>query len=596
MTVFSATRYAVTACIAWTTYVGLPTVTLQAATTAAIGRKIKVFALRDYHGKECSLQSFQDAKVVVVAFLGAECPLAGLYGRRLSELQKEYADRSVAFVGIDSNRQDSMTDLAAYARRHQVDFPLLKDPGNKIADVFGAQRTPQVFVLDQSRSIRYAGAIDDQYGVGFQRKKAEQRYLAEAIESLLNGKAVTASLTTAVGCQIGRVPKTEPTGEVTYAKDIAPIFNRRCVECHRAGEIAPFPLVNYDDVMGWEDMIVEVISENRMPPWLASPEHGEFKNDARLIDVERDLIKTWVKNGSPKGNEADLPPNPTFAEGWRYRTPDQVIKMNDTAFDVPADGVVDYQYYVVDPHWDEDKYIVSAEARPDNRAVVHHIIAYLIAPGVDPREDHDRRMLVGYAPGSPPTVLGEGLAIHVEAGSKLLFEMHYTPNGVAQTDLSYIGVTFTERDKVKNVVNGRAAINHKFTIPPQTDNYEVVAKYKSREDELLLRMMPHMHLRGKAFKYEAIYPDDRREVLLDVPAYDFNWQLSYELSTPKLLLKGTRIVCTAHYNNSASNRSNPDPAASVRWGQQSWEEMMIGFFDVVPANYERQASKASLNK
>ena len=575
-------------------YLGTLASPSPATTTRTAASPIKDFTLRDYHGQERSLEEFRDAEVVVVAFLGAECPLARLYGRRLNELQKEFGDSSVKFIGVNSNRQDSMTELAGYARAQQVDFPLLKDPGNKVADQFGAQRTPHVFVLDRRRAIRYSGAVDDQYGIGFQRKKPTKRHLAEAISDLLNNQPVATATTAVVGCQIGRVPKTEPTGEVTYTKDIAPIFNRRCVECHRAGEIAPFPLVEYDDVMGWEDMIVEVISENRMPPWLANPAHGEFKNDSRLTDAEKDLINTWVKNGSPKGNEADLPAAPEFAEGWRYRQPDQVIHMNDKAFDVPADGVVDYEYYVVDPKWEEDKYIVAAEARPGNRAVVHHIIAYLIDPGVDPREDRDRRMLVGYAPGSPPTVVGEGLAIHVPAGSKLLFEMHYTPNGVAQSDLSYIGVTFTDREKVRNVVNGRAAINHKFAIPPHAEDYEVVAKYKSREDELLLRMMPHMHLRGKAFRYEAIYPDDRREVLLDVPAYDFNWQLSYELARPKLLPKGTRIVCTAHYNNSASNRSNPDPSAEVEWGQQSWEEMMIGFFDVVSADYEPQAKKTAM--
>jgi hypothetical protein len=383
----------------------------------------------------------------------------------------------------------------------------------------------------------------------------------------------------------------EPTGEVTYSKHIAPIFQARCAECHRPGEIAPFPLLSYDDAMGWEETILEVIADNRMPPWLANPKHGKFKNDARLSDEEKELIGAWVKNGSPEGDKADLPEPRQFAEGWRHREPDQVVRMNDKPFDVPAEGVVDYQYYVVDPGWTEDKYIVSAEARPDNRAVVHHIIAYVIGPGVDPHEDHDRRMLVGYAPGSPPTVVGEGRAIRIEAGSKLLFEMHYTPNGVAQSDLSYIGVTFTDPEKVKSLVEGRAAINPRFEIPPQADNHEVVAKYKSRRNELMLRMMPHMHLRGKSFRYEAIYPDKSREVLLDVPAYDFNWQLSYELAKPKLLPKGTEVVCTAVYDNSANNPSNPDPGKAVHWGQQSWDEMMIGFFDVVAADDERQEVK-----
>ena len=567
--------------------------TLQAGETPAIGSAIEDFTLRDATGTERSLSDFADAKVVVVAFLGVECPLAKLYAQRLEQLQAEFKDQPVKFVGVDANRQDSVDELAKFVADQGVTFPLLKDRDNVIADRFQAERTPQAFVLDQTRRIRYAGAIDDQYGIGIQRKEATERYVADAIAALLTDKTVARPVVPAIGCQIGRVSTAPSSGDVTYAKHIAPIFQQKCAECHRAGEIAPFPLLTYDDALGWEETILEVIADDRMPPWLANPKHGEFKNDARLTDEEKSLIRTWVKNGSPEGDAADLPEPPKFAEGWRHREPDQVIHMNDKPFNVPADGVVDYQYYVVDPKWDEDKYIVSAEARPDNRAVVHHIIAYLIPPGVDPRKDHDRRMLVGYAPGSPPTVAPEGLAIHIPAGTKLLFEMHYTPNGVAQSDLSYIGVTFTDPQRVTNLIEGRAAINHKFEIPPQAENHEVIAKYTARKDELLMRMMPHMHLRGKAFRYEAIYPDKSREVLLDVPKYDFNWQLSYELAKPKRLPKGTQVICTAHYDNSTKNPSNPDPNSAIHWGEQSWDEMMIGFFDVVAADGERHATTAT---
>jgi peroxiredoxin len=548
-----------------------------------IGRHVNNFTLRDYRGADRSLDEFSEAKLVVVAFLGSECPLANLYGSRLSQLQDEYQDKAVQVIGINSNRQDSVADVKEYAERQTIEFPLLKDPANKIADAFGAERTPQVFVLDQSRTIRYSGAIDDQYGVGVQRRKANQRYLAEAIDNLLADKPVATPTTVSAGCLIGRHRESPPTGEVTYSKDIAPIFNRHCVECHREGEMAPFSLLSYDDVLGWEDTIVEVISAGRMPPWFADPQHGEFKNDARLSESDKELIRQWVKYGSPKGDEADLPEPPTFAEGWRIQNPDQVVKMDDKPFNVPSEGVVDYQHFIVDPDWKEDKYVIAAEARPGNRAVVHHIIAYLVPPGSDPRKDRSRMMLVGYAPGSPPNVMANGLAIHVPAGSKLLFELHYTPNGVEQTDLSYVGFQFTDRDSVKKFVEGRAVVNEDFAIPPGAKDHEVVADYRSRRDELLLKMVPHMHLRGKSFRFEAVYPDKRREVLLNVPAYDFNWQLNYILAEPKLLPKGTKIVCTAHFDNSAENPANPDPSAEVRWGEQSWDEMMIGFLDVVAA-------------
>jgi len=327
-----------------------------------------------------------------------------------------------------------------------------------------------------------------------------------------------------------------------------------------------------------------------MPPLFANPKHGTFRNDARLPDEEKQLIRTWISNGMPEGDQSQLPEPPQFAEGWRIPKPDQVIKIRDEAFKIPAEGVVDYQYFRVDPGWTEDKFVVASEARPDNVAVVHHIIAYVIEPGSDGRKGKDRRMMVGYAPGSTPQILDEGTAMHVKAGSQIVFEMHYTPNGTAQTDLSHIGLKFTDKQNVKRLLRGGAAINHDFEIPAGAANHTVEADYRSRRDELLLEMTPHMHVRGKSFRYEAFYPDGKREVLLDVPNYDFNWQLSYELAEPKLLPKGTRIHCIATYDNSKANLVNPDPNRSVHWGDQSWEEMMIGFFNVVDPDKPRTLS------
>lgn len=283
----------------------------------------------------------------------------------------------------------------------------------------------------------------------------------------------------------------------------------------------------------------------------------------------------------PEGDRSELPVPPKFADGWRIPQPDQIIKIRDKPFEIPAEGIVDYQYFLVDPGWAEDKFVVASEARPDNVAVVHHIIAYVIPPGSDGRNGKDRRMLVGYAPGSTPNVLDADTAMHVPAGSKLVFEMHYTPNGTPQTDLSHIGLKFTDKKNVKRLLRGAAAINHDFEIPAGAKHHIVEAEYRSRKDELLLEMTPHMHVRGKSFRYEAVFPDGKSEVLLDVPRYDFNWQLSYKLAKPRLLPKGTRIRCIAGFDNSDQNLVNPDPTRPVRWGDQSWEEMMIGFFNVV---------------
>lgn len=298
----------------------------------------------------------------------------------MTDIQNRYKDRGVQIIGVNSNTQDSLTEMNAYVHRHEIGFPTLKDLGNKVADAVGAKRITEVFLLDRDRRVRYHGRIDDQYGVGYSRESESQSELSVAIEELLDGKEVSNPSTTAVGCHIGRVKHVEPTGAVTFNKHIAPILNNHCVSCHRAGEVAPFTLTSYDDVLGWEDTILEVIADNRMPPWYADPDHGSFSNDPRLSDSERELISTWVDNGMPEGDARDLPQAPEFVEGWRIGKPDKVYKMPE-AFPVPAEGVVEYKYFTVDPEWDEDKYIVATEARPGNRSVVHHIIAYVIPPG-----------------------------------------------------------------------------------------------------------------------------------------------------------------------------------------------------------------------
>ncbi len=548
-----------------------------------VGKKVEKFRLKDGYGQEHALADVH-SDLVVVAFLGTECPLAKLYAPRLESLKQRFAQRGVTFLGINANVQDLPTELVAYAQRHQLTFPILKDLGNRVADVFGAKRTPEVFVLDRDRIVRYHGRIDDQYAVGVQRLEVQREDLAEALEELLAGKPVSVAETKAPGCFIGRVRKTPPQGEITYAEHIAPIFNARCVECHRPGQIAPFSLTSYAAAEGWGDTIAEVIEDERMPPWGASPAHGKFANDTRLSDAEKETILTWIENGMPQGDLSKLPPKPQFAEGWRIPEPDQVVYMDDKPFTVPAEGVVDYQYFEVDPGFTEDKYIWAAEARPDNLAVVHHIIVYIVPPGAEKRNFGKHGIIDGYAPGNQPLVLPEGVARFVPAGSKFLFEMHYTPNGSVQKDRSYVGFKFLPKDQVKKRLFGGAAMNRKFRIPAGESDHEVVAEKTIKHDVMLLSLTPHMHVRGKSFRYKAFYPDGKSEILLDVPRYDFNWQFTYNLAEPKRLPRGTKIFCTAKFDNSEDNPFNPDPNRVVEWGDQSWEEMMIGFYSVVAAD------------
>ena len=552
-----------------------------------LGKTIDNFELADFRGKQFSLAELKERKAIVVAFVGVECPLVAHYASRLQELAAKYESNGVALIAIDSNQQDSLTELGAFARRHKLEIPVLKDPGNKVADAFSAQRTPEVFILDQDRRVVFHGRIDDQFTYSKQGPNIEHAYLTDALDQLLADQKIIAPHAEPVGCHIGRVLTPKSNSDVTYSKQIARIFQDRCVRCHRPGEIGPFALTSYDEVVGWAEMIREVVQEQRMPPWHANPEHGKFINEARLSDEEKDQIVRWVAAGAPEGNKADLPPPREYTVGWQIGQPDTVIYMSDKPYNVPAKGEIRYQYFRIDPGFKEDKWVQMAECRPGNRAVVHHIIVGIVPPGGRFGEQNNiggvhSDWLTATAPGARPLILKEGMAKLIPAGSQLVFQMHYTPNGTAQEDRSSVGLVFADPKTVKRTVGTDKAAFQAFRIPPGANNHHVDAYHRFDRDMLMLAMFPHMHLRGKAFRYTAIYPDGKEEILLDVPRFDFAWQCSYELAEPKKMPQGTRLHCEAWFDNSEENLANPDPSATVRWGDQTWEEMMIGYFDATP--------------
>jgi peroxiredoxin len=561
---------------------------------SSLGRTVGDFALNDPTGAKRSLAEWKDRPVLVVVFLGTECPLAKLYGRRLAELDAKYAGGGVQIIGVNSNQQDTLQELAAYANKFEIKFPLLKDPGAKVADQFGATRTPEAFVLDQNRVVRYQGRIDDQYGVGAARNQPTKNELADAVEALLADKPVATPMTEAVGCLIGRREPSHATGQVTYSKDIAPILQNRCVGCHREGEVAPFTLTDYADVAAWSDMCLEVIDSGRMPPWGANPAHGEFANDARLSDAEKELFRKWVASGAPEGDPAELPPPRQFTDGWSIPKPDVVYKMPEE-FEVPATGTVPYKYFIFDPGFKEDKWVYSAEARPGNREVVHHLILFYIPPEQDGPEPEDalRNAVAAFAPGMAPVNGHEAYAVKIPAGSKLAFQVHYTPNGTPQKDRSEAGLLFADPAKVQHQIRIVAALNVKFLIPPGVPDYPITAERAFKRDTMLYTMTPHMHYRGKSFRFTAKYPDGREEILLDVPRYDFNWQIVYLLKKPKFMPAGTVIHLDGHFDNSASNPLNPDPKQTVYWGDQTWDEMMLGSMTVSDVNDAVKAARSS---
>lgn len=384
----------------------------------------------------------------------------------------------------------------------------------------------------------------------------------------------------------------------TFSKDVAPILQQNCQTCHRPGEPTPFSLLSYKEARPWAAAIKEAVVGRKMPPWFADPHFGKFSNDRTMSQKDIDTIVAWANGGAPEGNPKDLPKPSAFTEGWIIGKPDLTVSM-PAKYEVPAAGTIDYQYILVPLNLTEDKWVQMAEVRPGNRAVVHHVIAYVRPPGskwmADAKpgvpyvpkkggESGANEFLVGYAPGMPPDVLPEGQGKLIKAGSDVILQMHYTANGKAAEDQTTIGMIYA-RTTPKERVYTIAATTNKFVIPPGDPNYEVDAAFEFGADTKVERLMPHMHLRGKDFRFTAVYPTGEKEVLLNVPHYDFNWQLVYQPARELIMPKGSRLECVAHYDNSPNNPANPDATKEVRYGDQSWEEMMFGFFDVsIPAD------------
>ena len=566
---------------------------------AGTAKPVAPFVLNDSRGAVVKSADFADSKCLVVAFLGTECPLAKLYGPRLQSLAKEYEPRGVKVLAINANQQDSITEIAAYVKQHGIEFPILKDPGQKVADQFEAVRTPAVFVLNPLGVVLYRGRVDDQYIVGVQRDAAQREDLRQALDEVLAGKPVSVARTESIGCLIGRAREAKSDSSVTYSQQVSRILQAHCVECHRPGEIGPFPLLTYDDAQGWGDMIAEVVSDRRMPPWHADPAHGKFSNDRSLPGEDRETLLTWVKNGCPEGDRSQLPPERKFTEGWQLtKAPDLVVKLRDKPYAIPASAGpngLSYQNFVVNPKITTDKWVSEMEVIPGNRAVVHHIIVYVQPQGKQPG---GQVFLCAYVPGTRAKPLAAGYAKKIKAGSWLRFQVHYTPNGSPQEDLSQVGLIYADPKTITHQVLTTEVNNHKFSIEPGLDNQTFTAvSQASPIDTIMMSMSPHMHLRGKSFKYELELPDGKRQTLLDVPKYDFNWQTSYRLAEPLTIPAGAKLHCTAVYDNSANNPANPDPTKTVTWGDQSWDEMMLGYFDLLVSREltDQKSLKSAVN-
>jgi len=547
-------------------------------------RDFSLPAVGGTEGKPVTLADFRGTKVLVLAWTAPGCPLSQLYAPRLARAARDYEARGVRFLGVESDAGVDPAEVAALVEKAGIGFPVVLDGKGVLAQRVGATTSTAVAVLDASRMIRYVGAVDDQYGVAGRKEAPTKTWMADAIEAVLGNRAVETPRTVAPGCALTLDAPPSGATKATWHADVAPLVERRCATCHRPGQIAPFSLLTYRDVRSRRAVVREVVSEGRMPPWHADAPRGTFENDLRLEDAEKATLLQWIDAGAPEGDRdlAGPPPAPAADEGWALGPPDAVLSFSE-AQPIPAEGTVRYRYVEVPTDFPEDRWVRASEVRPGEPTVVHHVLVALTEVGKKNRMAFEptRGFFSAMVPGRRPVVYPDGMAKKLPKGSSLLFQMHYTPNGVATTDLTRIGLWFAKEPPAKEV-HTVGVYNPRLRIPAGAKGFEVSAAVPVLFNARILSYMPHMHVRGSAFRYELTKPGGAdAQLILSVPRYDFNWQAPYRLKEPLPVPMGTWLRAVGTYDNSPENPYNPDPAKDVRWGDQTWDEMMIGYVDYV---------------
>jgi peroxiredoxin len=551
----------------------------------ALGVVIPELRFRDIRGLDRNIAELGKHQAYVFVFTTTTCPIVRRSMPKLIDLYRRFEPQGVQFVAVNVGADDTLREMAEQAIDFAVPFPFVKDLELNCAQALGVKRTPQVAVLDEQRRLVYRGRIDDQFRLGGARVEPSRKDLEMALEQLLANQPIDISETPVDGCEITPpLPyDREVVGDLEYHRDIAPLLDRKCNHCHRAGTAAPFSLQSYEDVAGNAAMISRVVEDEQMPPWFASKRHGRFQNDASLDDEEKSLLQRWIHSGRKRGV---VPPGDSVSaegvesssdedRGWQIGEPDLVITMLEQ-HDVPATGFVPYKYTVLPHLFLQDTWVEAFEIRPDNRAVVHHCnMAYVTIKG-----GSQETFITGFAPGTPPMDLkrfDNGAAFLVPKGSTLGLQIHYTTTGQPERCRISVGLRFPRRTVQKRL--GHFLLDPRgFKIAPYDPAYEVRSKHTLERDVNLLGMFTHMHVRGKDMTFFADVPGQSRETLLRIPNYNFEWQLAYELFPgDKLLPRGTVVEAIAHYDNSTFNPYNPDPSRSVGYGLQTVDEMFNGF-------------------
>ena len=527
-------------------------------------------------------------KATVYVFLSTQCMVSKLYAPRLNSLARDYGKRGVVVIGVFSNIQEGQAEVAAFAKSHAFAFPVVRDGDASLAAKYGATMTPQAFVVDASGQTVYQGRIDDNADTTL----VHHHDLAAALDAVLAGRPVLHPKLAAFGCILRRPAEKIASSQITYAHDVAPILQRNCETCHRAGQIGPMPLTNYTQASAWRGDIKRWTSDRQMPPWKADPGAGDFQDSRRLSDHDVATLAKWADAGAPEGDAKDLPAPPHFRDGWPLGQPDLVLQPS-RPYHLEADGSDVYRCYVIPTDFTHDRYVSAVDVQPGNRSIVHHVIAFIDGTGASANlEGHEKEpgytsfggvgftptgSLGGWAPGMTAHALPDGVATEVPAGARIVLQVHYHKDGKPETDFSRIGLYFTKTvvQKTLHII----PIIHGLDIPAGDSHYTVTTLgAPSPVDFHLLAVTPHMHLLGRAMKLTAILPDNRQVPLISVSDWDFNWQATYFYKKPIAFPKGTRVMMTATYDNSSRNPRNPNsPPKETTWGEQTTDEMCIAF-------------------
>jgi peroxiredoxin len=539
------------------------------------------FSMLDVNGRYYEFHR-TDSRALVLFFTENGCPIARQSLHKLHAIRDEFPESDVAIWAVDANPGDNRESIAKEADQMGVvhTFPFLRDDSQGVARMLGVTRTATVIAISSKDGhVFYHGAVDDQLTEGATKPEAADNYLQDALRAFLAGQPVKQATTQAHGCLIGFDAKLKDA-EISYAHDVAPVLEKHCIQCHSAGNIGPFAFANYDKVKSKSDMIQEVLLSRRMPPWSADPETGHYQNERTMTLDETRTLLGWVAHGSERGEGGDplpglkIPPAPE----WPLGAPDFVVKLPQPE-EIPATGVLEYRHIKINAPVTEDTWLGAVAIKPGNRKVLHHCIVRVQSKKSIDDGTGRGEWLQGWAPGIQSGRYPEGTGQLLPKGSVLELELHYTTMGSAQTDDTEIGF-YKLPVRPKFVLRTQGAYNLDFSIPPGAGEAETLSTFAIQRDTMLYAMAPHMHLRGSWMRYEALYPSGGgRETLLSVPHYDFNWQTIYMLPTPKLLPAGTWILCTGGFDNSSQNPSNPAPAKRVAWGDQSFNEMFIGFLE-----------------